>query len=75
MSALPETASPSLLRTMLNNVPEATIFNWVIKILATTVGETISDWFALGAAAGDLLAEDYIRSFWKAVFIVGRCER
>jgi len=32
-------------RTMLNKVPEATIYFWVIKILATTVGETISDYF------------------------------
>ena len=30
---------------MLNKVPEATLFFWVIKILATTVGETISDYF------------------------------
>lgn len=29
---------------MLNKVPEATIFFWVIKIMATTVGETVSDW-------------------------------
>ena len=32
-------------RTMLNKVPEATIYFWVIKILATTVGETVSDYF------------------------------
>ena len=30
---------------MLNKVPEATIYFWVIKILATTVGETVSDYF------------------------------
>ena len=30
---------------MLNKVPEATIYFWVIKILATPVGETISDYF------------------------------
>ena len=32
-------------RAMLNKVPEATIYFWVIKILATTVGETVSDYF------------------------------
>ena len=30
---------------MFNKVPEATIFFWVVKIMATTVGETISDYF------------------------------
>jgi uncharacterized membrane-anchored protein len=29
--------------TMLNKVPEITIFFWIIKILATTVGETAAD--------------------------------
>ena len=29
---------------MLNKVPEVTIFFWIIKILATTVGETASDY-------------------------------
>src|SRR4029079_9716252 len=31
-------------RTMLNKVPEVTLFFWVIKILATTVGETAADY-------------------------------
>jgi len=30
-------------RRMLNKVPEVTIFFWIIKILATTVGETAAD--------------------------------
>ena len=30
-------------RTMLNKVPEVTIYFWIIKILATTVGETAAD--------------------------------
>ena len=30
---------------MLNKVPEATVFFWIVKIMATTVGETISDYF------------------------------
>ncbi|NDP47553.1 MAG: hypothetical protein GZ085_04010, partial [Sulfuriferula multivorans] len=28
---------------MLNKVPEVTLYFWVIKILATTVGETAAD--------------------------------
>ncbi len=30
---------------MLNKVPEATAFFWIVKIMATTVGETVSDYF------------------------------
>jgi uncharacterized membrane-anchored protein len=33
----------SRVRQMLNKVPEVTIFFWIIKILATTVGETAAD--------------------------------
>jgi uncharacterized membrane-anchored protein len=35
--------NPSIVRQMLNKVPEVTIFFWIIKILATTVGETAAD--------------------------------
>jgi uncharacterized membrane-anchored protein len=31
-------------RTMLNKVPEVTVFFWVIKILCTTVGESFADY-------------------------------
>lgn len=34
---------PSRGRQMLNKVPEITIFFWIIKIMATTVGETAAD--------------------------------
>ncbi len=37
-------AAPSIGRRMLNRVPEVTIFFWIIKILATTVGETFADY-------------------------------
>lgn len=33
----------SIGRQMLNKVPEVTIFFWIIKIMATTVGETAAD--------------------------------
>lgn len=32
------------LKTMLNKVPEVTLYFWVIKVLATTVGETAADY-------------------------------
>ena len=38
-------STTSTARKMFNKVPEATIFFWVVKIMATTVGETISDYF------------------------------
>ncbi|MCW2700248.1 MAG: hypothetical protein JWQ45_1783 [Blastococcus sp.] len=33
-------------RTLLNKVPEVTVFFWIIKILATTVGETAADFLS-----------------------------
>ena len=41
--AIPDTKSIAC--AMLNKVPEATIYFWIVKIMATTVGETISDYF------------------------------
>ena len=38
-----EVSFQSKSRQMLNKVPEITIFFWIIKILATTVGETAAD--------------------------------
>jgi uncharacterized membrane-anchored protein len=38
-----ETEAPALARQLLNKVPEVTIFFWIIKIMATTVGETFAD--------------------------------
>jgi uncharacterized membrane-anchored protein len=37
---------------MLNKVPEVTVFFWVIKILATTVGETAADFLATNLGLG-----------------------
>jgi uncharacterized membrane-anchored protein len=34
---------PDIARAILNRVPEVTIFFWIIKVLATTVGETAAD--------------------------------
>src|SRR5260221_6129081 len=35
--------APSILRQMLNKVPEVTLYFWIIKVLCTTVGETAAD--------------------------------
>jgi uncharacterized membrane-anchored protein len=43
MSRTP-TVPAAPLRTMLNKVPEVTLYFWVIKILCTTVGETFADY-------------------------------
>jgi uncharacterized membrane-anchored protein len=42
----------SIGRTMLNKVPQITLFFWVIKILATTVGETAADFLATNLKMG-----------------------
>src|SRR5690606_29078140 len=50
------TSPPSTARQMLNKVPEVTIFFWIIKILATTVGETAADYVAGDLGLGLLVA-------------------
>jgi uncharacterized membrane-anchored protein len=48
MSAIsaPNVQSGRMAREMLNKVPQITLYFWVIKILATTVGETAADFLA-----------------------------
>src|SRR6478672_7948394 len=36
--------APSRARQMLNKVPEVTAFFWLIKVMATTIGETAADY-------------------------------
>src|SRR3954471_24682752 len=45
-------ASRTMTRTLLNKVPEVTVFFWVIKVLATTVGETAADFLADNVGLG-----------------------
>src|SRR3954447_18042173 len=53
MSATTSAApAPSLGRTMLNKVPEVTLFFWVIKIMCTTVGETAADYLNVNLGLG-----------------------
>ena len=39
-------------RTMLNKVPEVTLYFWIIKIMATTVGETFADFLNVDLGFG-----------------------
>jgi uncharacterized membrane-anchored protein len=39
-------------RTMLNKVPEVTLYFWIIKILCTTVGETAADYLNVNLGFG-----------------------
>jgi uncharacterized membrane-anchored protein len=46
------THTASLPRTLLNKVPEITLVFWIIKILATTVGETAADYLNFNLGIG-----------------------
>src|SRR6478735_4810777 len=39
-------------RTMLSKVPEVTVWFWIIKILCTTVGESLADWINMTLGVG-----------------------
>src|SRR5947208_1752563 len=39
-------------RTLLNKVPEVTVYFWVIKVLCTTVGETAADFLNIDLGLG-----------------------
>jgi uncharacterized membrane-anchored protein len=40
----PTTNRSDVLKTIISKVPEVTLYFWIIKILATTVGETAADY-------------------------------
>jgi uncharacterized membrane-anchored protein len=46
MTAIAASGARSASRSMLNKVPEVTLYFWAIKILCTTVGETASDYLS-----------------------------
>lgn len=52
MHALSTTPTSSKLRWTLSKVPEVTIYFWIIKILATTVGETAADYLNMTLGFG-----------------------
>ena len=70
----PSTIEPSkgaaLRRAMLNKVPEVALGFWVIKILATTVGETVADYLAVGAGFGTTATNLAMASFLAVVLVM-----
>ena len=56
------------LRQMLNKVPEITLYFWIIKILATTVGETAADYLNFNLNFG-LTGTSVVMSALLAVFL------
>jgi uncharacterized membrane-anchored protein len=43
---------PASRKTLLNKVPEVTVWFWIIKILCTTVGESFADWINMTLGVG-----------------------
>ena len=54
---------------MLNKVPEVTFYFWIIKIMATTVGETAADFLNFNLNFG-LTGTSIIMSILLAIFLV-----
>ena len=60
-----------LARRMLNKVPEVALFFWIIKIMATTVGETAADFLATNLNLG-LTSTSLIMAALLAVVLVAQ---
>lgn len=70
------TESQTLSRQMLNKVPEITIFFWIIKILATTVGETFADFLNVNLGLGLTVTSIVMSAFLTvALFVQFRMKR
>src|SRR3954454_25263600 len=52
MTATAPLPQRALRRTMLNKVPEVTLYFWLIKIMCTTVGETAADYLNVNLGFG-----------------------
>lgn len=65
-----EAAPRSLRRTMMNKVPEVTVYFWVIKIMATTVGETAADFLSTNLKLGLTGTTVVMTSFLAVVLVV-----
>ena len=48
---------------MLNKVPEVTLIFWIIKIMATTVGETGADFLAVHVGLGTAITGGIMVAF------------
>ena len=67
----PTPTAPSLGRQMLNKVPEITLFFWIIKILCTTVGETVADYLNTHLGLG-LTGTSLLMSLLLAIALVAQ---
>jgi uncharacterized membrane-anchored protein len=72
MTAIPHTPpTTSLGRTMLNKVPEVTLYFWIIKIMCTTVGETAADYLNADLGFG-LTHTTYVTGALLAVLLLAQ---
>ncbi len=62
--------APTTARQMLNKVPEVTAAFWVIKIMATTVGETGADYLAVHAGLGTAVTGGIMAALLLSVLVV-----
>ena len=62
--------TPMTKREMLNKVPEVTLAFWVIKIMATTVGETGADYLAVRVGLGTAVTGGIMAALLLAVIVV-----
>ncbi|GAC1643490.1 MAG: hypothetical protein NVS4B6_16120 [Mycobacterium sp.] len=56
---------------MLSKVPQVTVWFWIIKILCTTVGESVADWINVGLGNG-LIATALIFTMALALVLTGQ---
>jgi uncharacterized membrane-anchored protein len=71
MNTIADTTQPgtSFGRTMLNKVPEITLWFWIIKIMCTTVGETAADYLNVNLGFG-LVNTTYVTGALLAVLLL-----
>ncbi len=62
--------APTTARQMLNKVPEVTAAFWVIKIMATTVGETGADYLAVHVGLGTAVTGGIMAALLLSVLVV-----
>ena len=63
-------STPMTTRQMLNKVPEVTAAFWVIKFMATTVGETAADYLAVHVGLGTAWTGGIMAAVLAAVLVV-----
>ena len=60
------------LKTMLNKVPQITLFFWIIKVLSTTVGETLADFLATKLGLGLIVTSWVISGLFLIALAIGK---